>query len=560
MSSEPDKKTSSKKEEKNSTNSNKILAKKLMEVYFNFTEVIPESVSFIKTQKLTGKKIYYLSNISQKTLENFKDLEIMKWFDGGIAGFDTDYKKPDRKIFETLQEKYNISDPKSIVYFDDLQENLNSAKDLGWGTVLVNFPEKGLDFKVVKNSNPRTNLDKELAKAEDRKYSIPKVLFLGKPNVGKSSLFNAMIGKEIQIITDIAGTTLSVNDTEIEREIVEEIDILELKRSFKKVSKAESDSQPIKILEEELEEEVEEIMEDMENIELAEEGVEIESLEELENLEEAEELEDSKIQESLNQNVESQDSEEELEEDLDLEEETLETLNLDFLEEEVIQIPRKQKYILLDSAGIRKPSQRVLGAESFATFKTIQAAYESDVICLVVDGSEPLTHQDQLVAGIAKQARKGLIVVVNKLDLVDDERKKIFLKEFNNKFRFLKVDGFVWVSAQQKWGLRQIWEHIDKAIEERTTEISTLQLRKLFNFLMKQRPPNKLRNKKRAVIYDLLYTSSKPPTFELLVRDKTAVHWSYMRFLENILRKNFDFSNNEIRVRAVDIDKRKLVS
>jgi HAD superfamily hydrolase (TIGR01509 family) len=511
----------------------KKLAQKLMDIYFNFTETIPETISFIKKQKLAGKKIYYLSNISQKTLQNFDKLEIMKWFDGGITGFDTKFKKPDPKIFSAFEEKYEIKNPSSVVYFDDLKDNLETAKEFGWHTVLINFPQKK-DLKLIKEVDLRTNLDLELAKIEQKKHTTPKILFLGKPNVGKSSLFNSMLGEQIQIVTDVAGTTLSVNDIQIEREIIEEIDLDKFKKQTQGTQTKKST--------------VKAETEDLEKIEVLKSDDSLEKNLEIEledNLEDDFDYEDLESESQENQQTENENN--------------FITPDFSFLEERIIQIPYKQKYILLDSTGIRKPSQRVLGAESFATFKTIQTAYESDVICLVVDGSETLTHQDQLVAGIAKEARKGLVVVVNKADLVDEERKKIFLKEFNNKFRFLKINGFVWVSAKKKKGLEQIWEHIDKALKERTTEISSIQLRKLFNFLMKQKPPSKLRNKRRPVVYDLLYTNSKPPTFEFLVKDRTTVHWSYLRFLENILRRNFDFANNEIRVKLTEIDKKKVL-
>ena len=96
-----------------------------------------------------------------------------------------------------------------------------------------------------------------------------------------------------------------------------------------------------------------------------------------------------------------------------------------------------KQYILLDSAGIRRKGQREFGAENFAVFKTIQTAYQSDIICLVVDGSQPLSHQDQVVAGIAKEANRSIIVVANKSDLVDLQGKKEFERQFYRRFFFL---------------------------------------------------------------------------------------------------------------------------
>jgi FMN phosphatase YigB (HAD superfamily) len=221
------------------------------------------------------------------------------------------------------------------------------------------------------------------------------------------------------------------------------------------------------------------------------------------------------------------------------------------------EIDLVKKYTLLDSTGIRRPGQRTFGAETFATERTIQAAYDADVICMVVDGSEPLSHQDQVVAGILREAKKGIVVIVNKADLVSKEEQAKFIREFEGKFAFLKVKKFLWVSAKSGYNKKEIWNTIDMALEERKMEIPREEIRKLFNYLMKQKPPKKLRLQKRPVIYDLIYTNERNPTFELLCKNKMTIHWSYIRFLENVIRRNFGFENTEIKVKAVNITKLK---
>jgi phosphoglycolate phosphatase-like HAD superfamily hydrolase len=229
----------------------------------------------------------------------------------------------------------------------------------------------------------------------------------------------------------------------------------------------------------------------------------------------------------------------------------------DSYEEVETDIELTKKYTLLDSTGIRRPGQRTFGAETFATERTIQAAYDADVICMVVDGSEPLSHQDQVVAGILREAKKGCVVIVNKADLVDKEEQVKFIREFEGKFAFLKVKKFLWVSAKTGYNKKEVWNTIDAALEERKMEIPREEIRKLFNYLMKQKPPKKLRIQKRPVIYDLIYTNERNPTFELLCKNKMAIHWSYLRFLENVIRRNFGFENTEIKVKAVNITKLK---
>jgi len=240
-----------------------------------------------------------------------------------------------------------------------------------------------------------------------------------------------------------------------------------------------------------------------------------------------------------------------------------------------------KEYVLLDTAGIRKAGQRTFGSESFATYRTIQAAYEADVILFMVDATQPLTHQDQVVAGIVKEAKKGVVVIANKADQADADQRKKFIREFMKKFNFLKVQSFVWLSAQGLIDsemdfsvvegenndfvetivdIDNLWYEIDRAMSERRKAIDPQEVRKLFNFLMKKKPPKKLRNKKRPICYDLLFTKSSPPTFELLVKDKSTIHWSYVRFLENIIRDQFRFSATGVSVKLTEVERKQVLS
>ncbi len=396
---------------------------------------ITETQNFLVAQKLSGKKVFYLSNSDQQTLDFYSNSNLFKLFDGGMCSFEVGFGKSNPKFFEIFLGKYNL-EPSETVFIDDTGTNLQVALSQGLWTILFQQNQTDLFqeiFKIEQGYRPRLP-------------KIPKILLLGKPNVGKSSLFNWLIDKDLQIVTEIAGTTLSVNDYLVER-------------------------------------------------------------------------------------------------------------------------PNGQKLIILDSTGIRKPGQRILGVETFATYKTIEAAQQADVICLVVDGSRPITHQDQVVAGICKEFQKGLVVIANKADLVDKEGRAKFQKEFQLKFNFLKIDKFIWVSAhagkdqtQTKDSPNQIWEAINEALENRSKIITRAELRTLFNYLMRQRPPQKLRLKKRPIIYDLVYTSSEPPTFELLVKDPDTIHWSYIRFLENIIRKQFGLKATGIVVKLTPVNRKRVLN
>ncbi len=169
-----------------------------------------EVCNFIKYQKSLGKNIYYISNIGNSIFKR-RQSPIYKFFDGGIASCEADCRKPEMAIFKTLLERYDLKANK-CVFLDDKKINIEAAKVMG--------------FKTIHYTQGETNLDKELKILENKDPLPPKILFLGKPNVGKSSLFNAMVGKQIQIVTDIAGTTLSVNEMELSRKIRLKRDVL----------------------------------------------------------------------------------------------------------------------------------------------------------------------------------------------------------------------------------------------------------------------------------------------------------------------------------------------
>ena len=424
---------------------------------------------------------------------------------------------------------------------------------------------------------------------ENQVAEKPKILLLGKPNVGKSSLFNAMIGSEVQIVTDIPGTTLSVNDMLLTRKVkvlkkpvinLEDLDLDELEvgengelngQSGKHSSEDEegdetwdeeevalgqrnSDSLKTSTIEKATNESAEisnQIKADQNDDDLIDEmyqGDEEEEGEEYEDEDENEDSDDDTLPEAkLPKKVLAKVSESELKSKLDAKPEP--KPEYEWIDKE---------YILLDTTGIRKPGQRTTGAETFATFRTVDSAYQADVICIIVDASLPVSHQDQVVAGICKQAKKGMVVIANKSDLIDEEQKQRFIKDFLHKFVFLKLDDFVWVSAKNKTNLYKIWEKIDESLANREKQIEPAEVRKLFNYLMKKKPPNKVANKKRAVIYDFIYSKSKPPTFELLIKDKTTVHWSYVRFLENVVRKQFNFQGTAISIKLTEVDRKNI--
>jgi HAD superfamily hydrolase (TIGR01509 family) len=173
----------------------------IREPWNSLVHEIKHTTDFLKFQKSLGKKIYYITNIGN-SLESRKESDIFKYFDGGVASCEVGLEKPDHRIYRLLLKTYKLK-ARNCLFIDDMFDNVEAAKAVGM---------KGIVYK-----DGETDLYRELKILEGRNPNPPKILFLGKPNVGKSSLFNTMVGEEIQIVTDVAGTTLSVNDIEIER-------------------------------------------------------------------------------------------------------------------------------------------------------------------------------------------------------------------------------------------------------------------------------------------------------------------------------------------------------
>ena len=211
-----------------------------------------------------------------------------------------------------------------------------------------------------------------------------------------------------------------------------------------------------------------------------------------------------------------------------------------------------EEFILVDTAGIRKKSKVDWGVEKFAVDRAIRAIRDCDIAVLVIDAIEGLTDQDKKIAQTIIEAGKGMIVAVNKWDLVEDKDKSgdptsRYTKQLMQDAPFLDFAPKIFVSAKTKQRLVSIYKQAKDVYSECTKRVSTSILNKILLEAMAMNPPSTKRGKKLRVFYSTQVRTA-PPTFILFVNDEDLVQDSYKRYLENKMREAFGFFGTPIRM------------
>ncbi|HVB64903.1 MAG TPA: ribosome biogenesis GTPase Der [Nitrolancea sp.] len=209
-----------------------------------------------------------------------------------------------------------------------------------------------------------------------------------------------------------------------------------------------------------------------------------------------------------------------------------------------------QRINLIDTAGIRRRGRIEQGIEKFSVLRSFRAIERSDVAVLILDATEPFTAQDQHVAGFVADANKGIILVVNKWDLVEKDNKTMaeFTEKARKAFEFIPYAPIVFTSALTGQRLSQIMDTALSVMTERSRRISTGELNKLLReVILRHSPPTK--PGKWLKIYYVTQAATEPPTFVFFVNTPENVHFSYRRFLENTLRDQYGFTGTPIVIR-----------
>ena len=206
------------------------------------------------------------------------------------------------------------------------------------------------------------------------------------------------------------------------------------------------------------------------------------------------------------------------------------------------------EYVFIDTAGIRRESKIKEELERYSIIRTVTAVERADVVVVVIDATEGVTEQDAKIAGIAHERGKGIIVAVNKWDAIEKNDKTIY--EYTNKIKdtlaFMPYAEYVFISAKTGQRTNRLFELIDMVRQNQTLRVATGVLNEIMTEAVAlQQPPSD--KGKRLRLYYITQVAVKPPTFVIFVNDKNLMHFSYTRYIENKIREAFGFKGTSLK-------------
>ena len=207
------------------------------------------------------------------------------------------------------------------------------------------------------------------------------------------------------------------------------------------------------------------------------------------------------------------------------------------------------KYTFIDTAGIRRKSKVEEVIEKYSVLRAHMAVERADVCLMMIDATEGITEQDEHIAGIAHEAGKACIVVVNKWDLVEKDNNSVneFTKKIYNALSYMTYAPIIFVSALTGQRINKLFEHINYVNEQSKLRISTGMLNDMLNDATARVQPPSDRGK-RLKIYYMTQASVAPPTFVIFANSLELFHFSYQRYIENCIRDTFGFRGTPIRI------------
>ena len=207
-----------------------------------------------------------------------------------------------------------------------------------------------------------------------------------------------------------------------------------------------------------------------------------------------------------------------------------------------------REYVFIDTAGLRRKNKIKEEIERYSIIRAVTAVERADVCIIVIDATEGVTEQDAKIAGIAHDRGKGIIIAVNKWDAIEKDDKTIYrhTEKIRDILSFMPYAEIIFISAKSGQRLNKIFETIDVVIENNSMRVATGVLNEIVTeaVAMQQPPSDK---GKRLRIYYTTQVAVKPPTFVIFVNDKQLMHFSYTRYLENRIRDTFGFRGTALR-------------
>jgi GTPase len=210
-----------------------------------------------------------------------------------------------------------------------------------------------------------------------------------------------------------------------------------------------------------------------------------------------------------------------------------------------------QEYVIIDTAGMRKKGKVYETTEKYSVLRALRAIERSDVVLVVIDGEEGIIEQDKKIAGYAHDAGRAVVIVVNKWDAVEKDEKtmKKWEQNIRDHFQFLDYAPIIFLSAKTKKRIHTLLPVINKASENHAMRVQSSVLNEVVMDAVAMNP-TPTDNGKRLRIYYATQVAVKPPTFVVFVNDPELMHFSYERFLENRVRDAFGFEGTPIRIIA----------
>lgn len=208
----------------------------------------------------------------------------------------------------------------------------------------------------------------------------------------------------------------------------------------------------------------------------------------------------------------------------------------------------EKKYNLIDTAGLRRRGKRSQGIEKYSSIRALGAVERSDIVILLIDGEKGITSQDPHVLQYALEAEKGLIIAINKSDLLEKEDQERIIGKLKRKFAFIPWASVIFISAKNRKNIFKIFELADSIMKERKKRIPTAKLNSFLQKITFKHPPASPKMKKPKFMYGT-QADIQPPKFVIFFKNSANLHFSYARYLQNELRKEYGFNGTAIHLK-----------